>query len=86
MLRQGGVLEWENEQFESDRVQTTNDWRGLVPLDPQPGDVFEELSVLAPVFQEQHEAYLLQRDANLIPNVLRDLVIPLSTPEVETDE
>ena len=78
-LRQSGVVEWESEQLASDRVNKTTDWRSHVPLDPQPGDVFEELATLQPTLDDLHNIYLEQLAANLIPNVLQDLVIPLGT-------
>lgn len=67
------VLDWQDEQLASDTVVTTELWRGVVPFDPMPSDVFAVLAPLDEPLQQAHEAYLANREANLIPNVLRGL-------------
>jgi parvulin-like peptidyl-prolyl isomerase len=76
IVRQAYVLNWEDEQLDTDRVQTTDLWRAHVPIDPRPGDVYESLAGLDEAFDEAHAAYLARREANLIPNVLRSLQLP----------
>lgn len=76
-MRQNYVVNWESELVESDLVQQTNLWRPQVPLDPMPGDVYDMLAVLDDHFIQIHEEYLESYEANLIPNVLRTLELPI---------
>jgi len=70
------VVEWQEEQLASDSVVRTNLWLSAVPFDPMPSDVFEILAPLDEPLMAAHETYLEQREANLIPNVLRGLQLP----------
>ena len=72
-LRSQYANEWEDAQLESGRVMRTAAWRDYIPDDPGLADVSEMLSVLEPALEAAQEAYLAEREANKIPDVLREL-------------
>lgn len=69
------VATWQDEQLTADDVILTGLWRGAVPFDPLPSDVFDIMTPLDEPLLAARAAYLEQREANLIPNVLRGLQV-----------
>lgn len=81
--RQAYVDEWQSEQRLSDRVEISPAWRGTVPFDPLPGEVFETLEPIDERLLEFRETYLEEFEAGLIPNVLQEL--QATTPEPQSE-
>lgn len=82
--RQNFVVDWQEEQFASDRIEETTLWRQFIPQNPLPSDVSSALIPLDATLAEFQEQFAAFQQANNIPSILSNLVVPeflLEQPE-----
>jgi parvulin-like peptidyl-prolyl isomerase len=74
--QQAYAMEWQEDQLTSDRVQQTDLWQSVVPSDPAPTVISDQLEPLADLIDETAAQFAEFEEQTRILNLLRNFDVP----------